>query len=195
MKTIRALALLLAIGSLCNRATAQSDSSVVAGHALLYADSLVRCAFFENWNNYLELSLPSAIKYYGGKDGFQDHVNTMYYHKDITWDEKPEKTRLITLMNDGDRWQTVIEKIRSTFVDQRKAKLYSYLIGQSYDDGLTWKYVDVGFNTNQNLIYIVPDIFGMLPVPQGKTVFEDEVVAEQQPAPAAQKHAAKKPRK
>ena len=160
-------------------AQSEPDSVIAKRHALLYADRLVKCNFYQNWNQYIALTCQSAIKYYGGKEQFKEHLVTAYFRHEPTEHEKPEKLRMLTLVNNTDEWQCVIEKVRETWINNRKARIYSYLIGHSEDNGITWKFVDVSHNSLSNLGYIFPQIFGDLPIPEGKTVYVDEIVAQQ----------------
>ncbi|THU39888.1 hypothetical protein FAM09_08310 [Niastella caeni] len=171
----------------------ESDTAIAIRQALRFADSLVKASFYEEWPTYLNLSNPSAIKYYGGKEAFKEHVVTIRFRGEAKIEEKPEKLQLITLMNDVDKWQCVIEKVREWFDENRgKVKTYTYLVGESTDNGLTWKFIDASHNSLVNVIYIMPSIFGTLAIPEGKTVYVDEVAA-QEAAQAAQPVAKKKP--
>lgn len=152
---------------------AESDSAIATRFALKFADSLVKASFYQDWPTYTALSLPSAVKYYGGKEAFRENVVIHYYRNEPTVEEKPEKLKMMSLMNDIDTWQCVIEKIRDTWINNRKAKVYTYLAGESLDNGLTWKFMDASHNAIQNVSYIFPTIFQDLAVPEGKTVFQD----------------------
>jgi len=152
----------------------ESDSAIATRFALQFADSLVKAHFYQDWNTYMALSIPSAIKYYGGKEAFRENVVIYYFRNEPKVEEKPEKCKLITLMNDHmDSWQCVIEKVRDTWINDHKAKVYSYLVGESLDNGLNWKYIDVSQNLTQNVIYLMPSVFSSLPIPEGKTVYEN----------------------
>lgn len=171
----------------------ESDSAIAARHALHFGDSLVKANHYAEWPTYLSLTNPTAIKYYGGKDAFKEHVVTIHYRNEPKTEEKPEKLQVLHMMNDIDTWQCVIEKVRSTFDESRgNVKIYTYLVGESTDNGLTWKFIDVSHNSLVNVIYIMPSIFGNLAIPEGKTVYVDEVAA-QEAAQAAQPVAKKKP--
>jgi len=170
----------------------ESDSAIAAHRALYFADSLVKANFYAEWPTYLNLTNPTAIKYYGGKDAFKEHVVTIHYRNEPKTEEKPEKLQLLHMMNDIDTWQCVIEKVRSTFDDTRgNVKIYNYLIGESTDAGVTWRFIDVSHNSLVNVIYIMPSIFGNLAIPESKTVYVDEVAAREA-AEAAQPVAKKK---
>jgi hypothetical protein len=166
----------------------ESDSAIAKRQALKFADSLLKANFYTEWPTYMSLTCPSAIKYYGGKSGFQEHVVTMRYRNETQPGERPEKTAMVTLMNNVDTWQCVIEKSRETFSEDRgRAIKHSYLVGESTDNGLTWKFIDVSYNTIENVINIMPTIFGNLPIPEAKTVYPDEVAAQEAPQPAVKK--------
>ncbi|MFT3824650.1 MAG: hypothetical protein QM731_12045 [Chitinophagaceae bacterium] len=169
------------------------DTATLNKNALYYADSLIKASFGEDWNTYLELSNPTAIKYYGGKEGYKEHAKMIYYRITRQENEKREKLRMVQLMNDGtDQWQCVIEKERNTFIDNRKVKILSHVIGQSTDNGDTWKFVDIAHNSTENIIYVMPALFSNISVPPGKMLYEDELLAQQQQQEAAAQQAAAK---
>jgi hypothetical protein len=172
----------------------ESDSAVASRNALKFADSLTKANFFAEWDTYMNLSMPSAIKYYGGKEGFKEHVVTIHYHNEPKTEEKPEKLKMLSLLNDIDTWQCVIEKVRESWDESRgKVKTYTYLVGESTDNGGTWKFIDVSHNSLVNVIYIMPSVFGKLEIPEGKTIYVDEVAAQEAAkAEQAAKTAAKK---
>ena len=172
----------------------ESDSAVASRNALKFADSLTKANFFAEWDTYMNLSMPSAIKYYGGKEGFKEHVVTIHYHNEPKMEEKPEKLKMLSLLNDIDTWQCVIEKVRESWDESRgKVKTYTYLVGESTDNGGTWKFIDVSHNSLVNVIYIMPSVFGKLEIPEGKTIYVDEVAAQDAArAEQAAKTAAKK---
>lgn len=158
----------------------ETDSAIAARQALRFADSLVKADFYTEWNTYMALSFPSAMKYYGGKDGFKEHVITMHYRDEPKQEEKPQRIKMLSLVNKIDTWQCVLEKVRETFTDGRgKTKIYTYLVGESTDGGSNWKFLDVSHNTVENVISLMPTIFGELAIPEGKTIFVDEVAAQE----------------
>lgn len=171
---------------------AQTDSAVATEKALFFADSLVKANFYQNWQTYTALTCQSAINFYGGKEGFKEHLVLMYYRNEPQQEEKVETLRLVTLMNDMDQWQCVIEKVRKTWISERKATTYTYLIGQSNDNGLTWKFVDVSHNSMDNLSHVMPAIFREMPVPLGKREFDDDVALQQEAAAQAAANPKKK---
>ncbi|NML23157.1 hypothetical protein HHL16_19930 [Pseudoflavitalea sp. G-6-1-2] len=179
MKASKQLGLTLCVCLMCFTSFSQ-DTAAISQRAKFYADSMCRSYFYEGWQAFSDLTMYSAIKYYGGKDAYTSHFKMLYFHnapdKDV---DKPEQTSMITLMNKGtDEWQCVLEKIRFTQIDNRRARIYSYLVGQSKDDGDTWKFVDAGQNSEKNIIYIFPDVFGTLAIPEYRVVYEDEEAAK-----------------
>jgi hypothetical protein len=170
----------------------ESDTAIATRNALRYADSIVKASFFQNWKTYTELSNPAAIKYYGGPQQFKEHVIVNYFRNAPQLEEKPETIQVIEMRSNMDQWQCVVEKTRKTFTDGRKTIITTYLVGQSLDAGETWKYLDVSHNSLDNLGNIFPAIFDDLGIPLGKTVFPDEVVAQQPAEEVAPKTAAKK---
>jgi len=171
----------------------ESDTAIAIRNALQFGDSLVKANFYADWGTYLNLSNPSAIKFYGGKDGFKENVVMIHYRNEPKTEEKPEKLKMVTMMNNVETWQCVIEKVRESWDDSRgKVKTYAYLVGESTDNGLTWKFIDVSHNSLVNVIYIMPSIFGTMGIPEGKTVYVDEVAAKEA-AEAAKPVVKKKP--
>jgi len=173
-----------------NTSLPESDTAIATRQALRFADSLVKADYYTEWATYLNLTCASAIKYYGGKDGFKEHVVTIHYRNEPKTDEKPEKLQMVTVMNNNETWQCVIEKVRESRDESRGlVKIISYLVGESTDNGNSWKFVDASHNSLQNLIDIMPSVFGAMPIPEGKTVYVDEVAAQEaaQAAPSAVK--------
>ncbi len=116
------------------------------------------------------------------------------------WKKSRKPCGITELRNDIDQWQAVIEKVRNTFIDGKKAIITSYIVGQSLDGGKTWKFIDVSHNSLENLAFIFPTIFTDLTIPLGKTVIPSEIVeaqpvVEEAPKPAPKKRVATKPRK
>lgn len=179
---------------LCTQLTnaQESDTAIATRNALKYADSIVKANFYQNWKVYIDLSCPSAIKYYGGPQQFKENVVTIYFRNEPKLEEKPEAIRMLEMRNEIDQWQCVVEKVRNTFINDKKAIITTYLVGQSVDAGETWKFIDVSHNSLDNLAYIFPPVFGDLPIPLGKTVYPDEIVAAQPAEETAPKTAAKK---
>lgn len=182
------LVFVLACSALISKAQ-DNDSTVAANNALKSAEALVKAWFFQEWKTYADLTTPSVVKYYGGPQQFKEHLVTIYFRMEPKQEEKPETLRLLELRNDTDQWQAVIEKVRYTFIDGKRAIITSHLVGQSNDAGATWKFVDVSHNSLENLAFIFPTIFTDLAIPLGKTVIPSEVIeqqtAVQEPAPKA----------
>jgi hypothetical protein len=175
----------------------ESDTAIATRQALKFADSLVKADFYTDWTTYLNLSCPIAFKFYGGKEGYKENAVMIHYRDEPKTEEKVPKVQLLHLMNDIETWQCVIEKVREKWDESRgKVKIYTYLIGESTDNGLNWKFIDVSHNSIPNIIYILPSIFTTMEIPEGKTIYVDEVAAQEAAeaaAKAAQPVAKKKP--
>lgn len=154
----------------------ESDTAIATRNALKYADSLVKANFYQDWKTFMELSCPSAIKYYGGPVQFKERVVLIYFRNEPKLEEKPETVRIIGMLNEIDQWQCVVEKVRNTFISDKKAVITSYLVGQSLDAGETWKFIDLSHNSMESVAYLLPNIFDKLAIPLGKTVYPSEVV-------------------
>jgi hypothetical protein len=158
----------------------ESDTAIATRNALKFGDSLTRANFYAEWDTYMNLSQPSAIKFYGGKDGFKENVIAIHYRNEPKTEEKPEKLRMLSMLNDIETWQCVIEKVRDSWDESRgKVKTITYLVGESTDNGLTWKFIDVSHNSLVNVIYIMPSVFSKLEIPEGKMIYVDEVAAQE----------------
>lgn len=178
----------------------ESDTAIATRHALRFADSLVKADFYADWNTYLKLTCPSAFKFYGGKEGFKENAVAVHYRDEPKTEEKIPAIKMLHLLNDIDKWQCVIEKVRDKWDDSRgKVKVYTYLIGESNDGGINWQFIDVSHNSIPNIIYILPSIFTTMEIPEGRIVYVDEVAAQEaaeeaaKAAKAAQSAAKKKP--
>lgn len=147
-----------------------SHEQIVTKRAELYADSIIRAYEYANWDTYLQLSYVGAIKYYGGKAGYMEHVQRAW-KKDKDQVEQPLSTyKIIQMENDMDEWQCVVEKKTERLLDNNPSVIISYLIGQSKDDGYNWKYFDVAHNSVANVIYMMPDVFTNLTIPETRIV-------------------------
>ena len=173
MKALRSALILPALFCFAINTMAQADSTYCSRHALLYADSLANAFRDQNWNRYLSITYPGIISYYGGTRSFQSYIqrtrsvsNSFAIRDCVTLD-------LIQISaNHLGEWQCVIRKTGSTVIDGKKAMVISYLIGQSTDDGDSWKFLDVSYNATEKLNDIMPERFPALMVPERKIIFE-----------------------
>jgi type IV secretory pathway TraG/TraD family ATPase VirD4 len=172
VKTVKANAILVAVFFLFSSVKAQTDTAIATGRALVFADSLLKSFRYNNIEQYIRLSYPGVIKYYGGRKNFQEFILRARTINSSSGENSTEKIRVIQMMNDISEWQCVIEKSYETTIDGKKAVVISYLIGQSKDEGQNWKFFDVAFNSVENVIYIMPDIFDTLAIPQRQVVYE-----------------------
>jgi hypothetical protein len=139
-----------------------------------FADSLVSAFRFENWNTYYALSNPNVVKYYGGKSGYMNFTQKSFEASKAIIKENPETLTILQVENDINQWQAVLSRARTYDLDGKNTTITTYLIGQSKDDGETWKFFDMGFNPPENVIYMMPDVFQMLTIPQRKVVVKDK---------------------
>ncbi len=173
---------------------AQPDSAKVSQKALFYADSLVKADFYQDWASYVSLAPFSVAKYYGGKDGYSGHVQQVRSYTISTIEEAAPELQMQTLVTLKDQWQCVIRLSRYFHRDDKKYHLVTYLIGQSKDEGETWRIFDVNYNTVANMILIFPEIMEM-PIKETSILTEEQELAQQQqPAatPTGKKAIAKK---
>lgn len=151
--------------------------SLPAQRALLFADSLLNAFRYNDLNQYIELSYPGIIKYYGGKNSFLEFVQRARMMGNSPRRDIHEKIEIVQLQHHSREWQCVVKKTIESLIDGRKAQVVSYMVGQSKDEGQTWRYFDVALNSVENLVYIMPDIFDTLSIPQRQVIFEKNVVA------------------
>ncbi|MGZ5246653.1 MAG: hypothetical protein ACXWV5_06420 [Flavitalea sp.] len=74
MKKILPIFLSLLLCATFSIAQPLSREASVSKRAEIFADSLVKAFEAADWNVYMNLSFPGAIKYYGGKKGYLEHV-------------------------------------------------------------------------------------------------------------------------
>lgn len=158
----------MAIVFVSGTALAQSDSLFASQRALLFADSLLRSYHDSDLTSYTDLSYPGVIEYYGGRKNFVQYVNRS---KAIQAAELREEVRLVQLVSNAVEWQCVVQKVSENIVDNRKASIITYLIGQSTDNGRSWTFFDVATNPVRNVSDIMPDVFDTLIIPQREVVF------------------------
>lgn len=170
---MKALLFILALYAVPFSICAQSKEAVVSQHALASADSLLSAFQNNRSGRYTELSYPGVITYYGGIRNYQRYIERAR----ALSDSASEKTEIVQLLNNNNEWQCVIKKTHPRIIDGKKAYIVSYLVGQSTDNGMTWKYFDVAFNSVANIAYIMPDKFEGLTIPQREVIFEKDQVA------------------
>lgn len=170
MKTVFFILLLYALPF---SSYAQSNRAAVSQHALAYADSLLSAFHNNHSGEYAGMSYPGVISYYGGIRSFQQYIE----RERALSDNAADKTELIQLLNNKNEWQCVIKKTHPRTIDGKKAYIVSYMVGQSTDDGMTWKYFDVAFNSVANVAYIMPDKFEALTIPRREIIFEKDQMA------------------
>ena len=169
MKAVKTFVLITAACISFTKIQAQQNSSAVSKRAILFADSLLKSFRYNNFDQYTDLSYPGVISYYGGKKNFLEYVQRT---RTISEGISSENLKLVQILNDISEWQCVVEKTSEALIDGKKAHIVSYLVGQSKDEGRNWTFFDVAFNPVDNVVYIMPDIFERLSIPQRQVVFE-----------------------
>lgn len=178
LKSALFLAILLSSRFVC---FSQNDSSINSTVALRYADSLTTAFREHNWNRYLAISYPGVISYYGGTKNYRAYVERTRAVNNSSAINEKAKLELIQMSNNhSEEWQCVIKKTASTVIDGQKAAVISYLVGQSLDNGSSWKFLDVSHNSVDILPDIMPDMFATLTVPQRRIIFEKDQLARLQ---------------
>ena len=165
---LKKLVFLLIIAGSVNKAEAQSDSAFASQRALLFADSLIKSFQSGNLNEYISISYPGVIKYYGGRHQFAEYIQRV---RELN-KEHDNQVELMQIVNDKKEWQCVVKKINETTIDGKNAMVVSYLVGQSKDEGNTWKYVDVAYNSVNSVVLIMPDVFEKIAIPQRQIIFQ-----------------------
>jgi hypothetical protein len=176
MKTFKPLWISLVLCILQPGAKAQSDTVKIAQKALFFADSLVKAETYKNWSIYTELSVPSVIKYYGGKSAFIETIQRGSATRVSSIEEESPKLTFLFLSTKNEEWQCVIRESRYIHRDDKKLHIVTYFVGQSIDAGDTWRLFDVAYNKVANIIYMMPDIFD-LPIPEHTVLTEEEEIA------------------
>jgi hypothetical protein len=192
MKILTPLLTVCGILSAVLTTQAQPDSIKITKNALLFADSLVKMDSFENWPAYADLAQASVIKYYGGKQGYIDHILQGRWRTRSNIAENSPELKMLQLVNVlNDEWQCVIRESRYFHKDDQKYHFVTYFVGQSLDGGETWRMFDVSYNTVANIIYMFPDIHGDLAIREPTILTPEQELAQEQAA-AGKKGAAKK---
>jgi Neuraminidase (sialidase) len=162
---------------------AQTDSSKITQNALLFADSLVKTDSFGTWSAYADLAQASVIKYWGGKEGYIDHILQGRGRTRSTVAENSPELKMLQLVNVlNDEWQCVIRGSRYFHKDDQKYHFITYFVGQSKDGGETWRLFDVSYNTVANIIYMFPEIQGDLAIKDAVILTPEQELAQEQAA-------------
>jgi len=171
---------------------AQPESAKITQNALVFADSLVKTDSFETWPAYADLAQASVIKYYGGKQGYIDHILQGRWRTRSTIAENSPELKMLQLVNVlNDEWQCVIRESLYFHKDDQKYHFITYFVGQSKDGGETWRMFDVSYNTVANIISMFPEVHGDLAIREPTILTPEQELAQEQAA-AGKKGAAKK---
>jgi hypothetical protein len=166
---------------------AQPDTAKISRNVLVFADSLIKSDAYGNNELYTGLAPASVLKYYGGADGYMQHV---YQLRGRTLSEQEEVYPALdveTLRTLNDQWQCVIRVSRYLHRDNVQYHYVTYFVGLSKDEGETWRLFDVSYNTVANMVYIFPEVMTDLPIKQPSILSQEQEdkLAQQQTAAAA----------
>lgn len=193
MKTLTSLLTVCCIFSAGLTTWAQSDSVKITQNALVFADSLVKTDSFETWQTYADLAPTSVIKYYGGKQGYIDHILQGRWRTRSNIAENSPELKMLQLVNVlNDEWQCVIRESRYFHKDDQKYHFITYFVGQSKDGGETWRLFDVSYNTVANIILMFPDIQGDLAINVPVILTPEQEAAQQAKAASNATHTSAK---
>jgi hypothetical protein len=167
---------------------AQPDTAKLSRNALLFADSLIKTDAYGNTSLYAGLAPASLLKYYGGEDGYMQHVYMMRGRTTSEQDELYPVINMETLRAVDQQWQCVIRVSRYFHKDNVQYHYVTYFVGQSSDEGESWRMFDVSYNSVANMIYIFPEVITDLPIKQPTILSQEQEdkLAQQQTAAAAQ---------
>ena len=170
---------------------AQPDTAKIGRNALAFADSLTKSdaygITYGNWSAYADLNPASVIKYYGGKAGLIQHITSLRTPTISETQEPAPEYQLLALENRDEQWQCVIRQSSYFHKEGTQYHFVTYLIGQSRDEGESWRLFDVSYSKVANLIYIFPEIMDDLELKDATVLSQD------QEAKMAQQAAAKAP--
>ena len=167
---------------------AQPDTAAISRNALTFADSLVKTDAYGNFSSYAGLAPASVLKYYGGADGYIQHVSQLRTRTTSEQEEMYPVLNVETLRTMDDQWQCVIRVSRYFHKDNVQYHYVTYFVGQSKDEGVNWRLFDVSYNPVGNMIYIFPEVITDLPIklPVILSQEQEDKLAQQQTAAAAQ---------
>jgi GH18 family chitinase len=76
----------------------------------------------------------------------------------------------------------VVRQSRYFHKEDKKYHFITFFIGQSLDDGETWKFFDVNYTTVAKINYQFPEIFGDLAIQEPTILTPEQEAAAQQAA-------------
>jgi hypothetical protein len=166
----------------------QPDTAKISQNALVFADSLIKTDAYGNNELYTGLAPASVLKYYGGADGYIQHVYQMRGRMTSEQEELYPEVNLETLRAIDHQWQCVIRVSRYLHRDNVQYHYTTYFVGQSKDEGESWRMFDVSYNSVANMILIFPEVITDLPIKQPVILSQEQEdkLAQQQTAAAAQ---------
>src|SRR5688572_7271042 len=128
MKAINIFVFVSATCFTVNSVKAQNTTTAASERAIYFADSLLKSFRYNNFDQYTNLSYPGVVKYYGGNKNFREYVQRT---RAMSNSESAENIKLLQILNNINEWQCVVQKTSQATIDGRKAKIITYLVGQS----------------------------------------------------------------
>jgi hypothetical protein len=167
---------------------AQPDTAKISRNALVFADSLIKTDAYGNFSLYGDLTPVSVLKYYGGVDGYVQHVNQLRGRTTSDQEELYPVLNVETLRTLNDQWQCVIRVSHYFHRDNIQYHHVTYFVGISKDEGESWRLFDVSYNPVVNMIYIFPEVMTDLAIKQPTILSQEQEdkLAQQQTAASGQ---------
>ena len=91
-----------------------ADSALLRNSVFLYADSMMKAYQNSQWESYCRLSHESVIRFMGGQPSY---ISYSQRAGDYSSTEKAMGVSVVQLVNESNRWQAVVERIRETVID------------------------------------------------------------------------------
>jgi len=148
-----------------------ADSAFLRNSAFLYADSMTKAYQNSQWENYCRFSHEGIIRYLGGQPRY---ISYSQRAGDYPPNERAMGVNVVQLVNESNRWQAVVERIRDIVIDGKRARVTAYMIGLSDEGGETWKFFEVFEGLLENARRIVPEISDKIRIPQRRIIYLDD---------------------
>lgn len=145
-------------------AQAQFDTSFAKQRMRQYADSLVTGFKTRNWDMYARYTNPAIIGSVGGRYEFVVLVREMFANvPDSAW-KKYEAGNILQILKSGKDLQGIIELHSIVEWQGVRVTATAYLIGESWNNGLTWTFFDSHGDANGSRV-LMPSLSPDLVVP------------------------------
>ena len=152
-------------------AAAQFDTAVVKKNLLHCADSLTQAFKSKDWEKYTRYSYPAMIGTLGGKKAFIDYVAKNFNAvPDTAW-KQYEPGKVLQLIKTDRDIQAIVEL--HSLIEWQGIRVIStsYLVGESWSEGLYWTFFDSQNDINAAKT-IKPDLSNQMIIPAKKEKME-----------------------